>query len=246
MKLQLISDLHTEFHDNVKRLLEHIPIAPDLDFLVVAGDTFVVNRQHEQDILPSLRFFSRSARHVIWIEGNHEYYGTKISSDTDTQIAKYLSVFPNIHWLRNEEITLDGVHFYGGPMWFPNADGLDQLHEREISDFSQIKDLRLWVYLSNKLFRHFAREQIDTNTIVVSHHLPHYNSVPHIYRSCDSRFFVSDESKLIAEKQPRYFLHGHTHTACDYWLGKTHVICNPYGYPSERGSTPYLPVVVEV
>jgi Icc-related predicted phosphoesterase len=221
-------------------------MAPDLDFLVVAGDTFVVNRQHEQDIIPSLKFFSKSARHVIWIEGNHEYYGTKVSSDTDIRIAKYLSQFPNIHWLRNEELTIEGVHFYGGPMWFPNADGLDQLHEREINDFYQIKDLRQWVYSSNLQFRHFGRERIKENTIVVSHHLPSYASVPPIYRGCDSRFFVSDETKLIAEKQPRLWLHGHTHGACDYMLGNTRVVCNPYGYPAERGSVPYPLVVLDV
>jgi Icc-related predicted phosphoesterase len=246
MKLQLISDLHTEFHKSVKRLLETISIAPDLDFLVVAGDTFVVNRQHEQDIVPSLKFFSASARHVIWIEGNHEYYGTKISSEADVRIAQYLAQWPNIHWLRNNSIFIEGIHFYGGPMWFPNADGLDQLHEREINDFLQIKDLRLWVYLSNKLFRHYAYEQINEKTIVVSHHLPSYTSVPQMYRLADSRFFVSDETKLIAAKQPRFWLHGHTHSPCDYMMGNTRVVCNPYGYPAERGVTPYPQVVIEV
>jgi Icc-related predicted phosphoesterase len=246
MKLQLISDLHSEFYDGWRVLTGHVNIAPDLDFLVVAGDSVVINRQLEQQIIPIIKFCANAARHVIWIEGNHEYYGTKDSKNTQDKIAKYLSQFPNIHWLRNEQITLDGIHFYGGTMWFPNSDGVDQLHEKEISDFSQIKDLRQWVYTENLLFRHFGREFIKPETIVVSHHLPHPESIPQMYRRCDSRFFVSDETKLIAEKQPRIWCHGHTHGFCDYMLGNTRVICNPHGYPSERGITPYPQVVLDV
>jgi Icc-related predicted phosphoesterase len=247
MKLQLISDLHTEFHQGPKRLLASLPIAPNLDFLVVAGDSVVIQRQHEQDILPFFKWASAQARHVLWIEGNHEYYGSNNSQQTDIQIAAYVGKYPNIHWLRNEEITLDGVHFYGGCMWFPNADGLNSLYERELSDFSQIKDIRNWVYGSNLQFRFNADRLVREDTIVISHHLPHPNSTPPMFRgSSTNRFFVSDESNLILEKQPRLWFHGHTHGACDYTLGRTRIICNPYGYPSERGSSEYPQIVLDV
>jgi Icc-related predicted phosphoesterase len=247
VKLQLISDLHLEFHQGPKRVLEALPIASNLDFLVIAGDSVVVNRQHEQEIIPFFKWASAQARHVLFIEGNHEYYGSKDSMHTDIQLAAYVGRWPNIHWLRNEWIGIDGVEFYGGCMWFPNKDGLNQLYERMIADFSQIKDLGHWVYNSNTQFRYEANRLVTPKTIVISHHLPHPESTPPMFRGDQSnRFFVSDESELIREKQPRLWLHGHTHSPCDYMLGETRVVCNPYGYPSERGSREYPQVLLEV
>ncbi len=247
MLLQLISDLHLEFYQGPKRILEALPIASNLDFLVIAGDSIVVNRQHEQEIIPFFKWASAQARHVIWIEGNHEYYGATDSQHTDIRLAAYVGRYKNVHWLRCEEITLDGVHFYGGCMWFPDKDGLNQIYEKIIADFSQIKDLRRWVYGSNLMFRHNANRFVTKDTVVISHHLPHPASTPPMFRGDQgNRFFVSDESQLIAEKQPRLWLHGHTHSPCDYKLGETRVLCNPYGYPRERGSAPYPQILVEV
>ena len=247
MKLQLISDLHTEFHDSPASFLDSLDIESNLDFLVVAGDTVAVNRQHEQDILSSFHRFSKYARHVLWIPGNHEYYGSYNSSDTNKQLAAYIVRYPNIHWLQNNELILDGSHFYGGAMWFPNVDGLNQLYERELSDFSQIKDLLQWVYHENIAFRYHANKLVTEKTIVISHHLPSRQSVPTEFRGLQSnRFFVSDEERFIAERQPRLWFHGHTHKACDYQLGNTRVVCNPHGYPSERGPVPYPKIVLEI
>lgn len=247
MRLQLISDLHLEFHKGPKRVLESLPIASDLDFLVIAGDSIVPERQHEQDIIPFFKWASGQARYVIWIEGNHEYYGSHDSSRTNIKIAGYLGKWPNIHWLRNEEITLDGIHFYGGAMWFHDRDGLNCLYQHLLSDFSQIKDIRYWVYRENNNFRHYGNQFIKPETIVVTHHLPSPMSTPPMYRNDQTnRFFVSDETDLILAKQPRFWFHGHTHLPNDYMLGETRVLCNPYGYPSERGGTPYPQIVLEV
>jgi len=58
--------------------------------------------------------------------------------------------------------------------------------------------------------------------------------------------FASDLENLILEFQPELWIHGHIHTACDYTIGKTRVICNPRGYPSEL-NTGFIPEkVVEI
>jgi predicted phosphodiesterase len=41
------------------------------------------------------------------------------------------------------------------------------------------------------------------------------------------------------------WIHGHTHTPCQYVVGDTRVICNPIGYPRER-ATARLDCCVEV
>jgi Icc-related predicted phosphoesterase len=247
VKLQLISDLHTEFYQGPKHVFRNVEIVPDLDFLVVAGDSVVFSSQPDQTVKPVFKFFAEHARHVVLVEGNHEYY-TAISSERIQQrMGNMVARYKNVHWLRNSEIKLDGVHFFGGCMWFPDRDGLNQMYENKIADFSQIKDLGHWVYSTNKEFTDRALELVRRDTIVVSHHLPHARSTPEVFRGDQlNRFFVSDQTKLIEEKQPRLWLHGHSHVACDYSLGNTRVVCNPYGYPHERNGRPYPQVVLEI
>ena len=44
-------------------------------------------------------------------------------------------------------------------------------------------------------------------------------------------FFACPEAEaILLEKAPRLWVHGHTHDSLDYQLGKTRVLCNPFGY----------------
>lgn len=56
----------------------------------------------------------------------------------------------------------------------------------------------------------------------------------------------SDMSSFIVEREARLWVHGHIHCCCDYAVGKTRVIANPRGYPTEprTGFDPGL--IVEV
>jgi Icc-related predicted phosphoesterase len=49
-------------------------------------------------------------------------------------------------------------------------------------------------------------------------------------------FFVCDMTAHISERQPKLWIHGHSHDRCDYLLGTTRVVANPLGYPSEPRS----------
>jgi hypothetical protein len=46
-------------------------------------------------------------------------------------------------------------------------------------------------------------------------------------------FFVCDMVPHVRERQPKVWIHGHSHDRCDYLLGKTRVVTNPHGYPNE-------------
>ncbi len=231
MKLQIVSDLHTEFYDMPLSILKQIDFAPDLDFLLLPGDIVVPSRQHLKNVKAVLDFLSKKAQHVLYTTGNHEYYwGTREKAEFILR-----SVMPkNFVWLQNSDVTLDGVHFYGGTMWFPN-EPLNQIYEKYLSDFSLIEDFHKWVYEENTAFRTRGSELITKETVVFSHHLPHPRSTPLQYLgSSINRFFMSDETALIEAKQPRYWFHGHTHSLAEYFLGETHVVCYPFGYPHER------------
>ncbi len=40
----------------------------------------------------------------------------------------------NFHWLCNTEETVDGVHFFGGVMWFPYSPR-NPMYEGQLNDF---------------------------------------------------------------------------------------------------------------
>jgi predicted MPP superfamily phosphohydrolase len=247
MRLQLISDLHTEFLTGRElSVIQSLPIEKNLDFLVVAGDTVVPGYQGSFIIEQIFGSLSEMARHVLVVWGNHEYYGGS-KAWTEHQLNLAIARYPSIHRLDISQITLDGVHFFGGVMWYPwLRDGLNKLFAPEISDIHQIQNFD-WAEMENAAFNAAAAHFIKPETVVVTHHLPHPSCIASIFEGSHlNRFFMSDESHILTLKQPRLWLCGHSHAPCDVLVGSTRIVANPYGYPSERAGRPYLPVVFDV
>ena len=107
---------------------------------------------------------------------------------------------------------------------------------------------------SHKVARKFIFDEIVSHnnaqrkTVVITHHLPCRLSVPEEYRRNDDPFnfaYYSDLSNQIFDTEPTLWIHGHTHSNCDYYLGNTRVICNPRGYVGHelnKGFDPYLTI----
>lgn len=225
-------------------LLESLPIEKDLDFLVVAGDLFVVKSQKPATMQAMIATLSEMARHVLYVTGNHEYYGgTK--RETEFVLKSYFLKHPNFHWLNNEELTLDGVQFVGGTMWYPRGDGLNQLYERQVADRGCIKEFN-FAETENMVFNELVNRVAKPETVVITHHMPHRLCVPEEFKgSQTNRFFVSDQTRTLMVNQPRLWLFGHTHKACDVTFENSRLLCNPLGYPRENKG-PYPQVVVNV
>jgi predicted phosphodiesterase len=226
-------------------VIQSLPIEKDLDFLVVAGDLVVPGYQGSQLIGKIFETLSEMARHIIYVTGNHEYYhGSK--GWTEQKLTEGMARCSNIHWLNNEEITLDGVHFVGGSMWYPTGDGLNEIYSREMSDTFQIQGFD-WAERENLIFNTVVNSLARPDTVVITHHLPHPLCTPAIFKNSHlNRYFVSDQTHTIMTRKPKLWLFGHTHAECDIVIGDTRCLCNPYGYPSERAGRPYHPVVVDV
>jgi predicted MPP superfamily phosphohydrolase len=244
MRLQLISDLHTEFHRGSElTLIRHLPIEPYLDFLVVAGDVVVPGYQGSLIVEAIFAALAEKACHVLYVIGNHEYYrGSK--AWTENKLREAMARHPNIHWLDNDELTLDGIHFYGGTMWYPVGDGRNHEFAKQIADSFEIQNFT-WAETENTKFSEGLYACAKPETIVVSHHLPHPRTVPLKFVHSDTnRFFVSDQSHAIETLRPRLWFFGHTHEACDIVLDSTRAVCNPYGYPMERLAQPRYPATI--
>ena len=46
--------------------------------------------------------------------------------------------------------------------------------------------------------------------------------------------FASDLSRLIEDRGPDLWVHGHVHDSLDYEVGDTRIVCNPRGYGTEN------------
>src|SRR5271157_5219353 len=177
MRLQLISDLHTEFLKGREMVvLQHLPIEKNLDFLVVAGDLVVPGYQGSMLVDKIFAAISEMARHVLYVSGNHEYYhGSK--EWTDQKLREGMARYPNIHFLDNQELTLDGVHFIGGTMWYPTGDGLNFAFAKQMSDAFEIQNF-VWAERENAIFTSLANSVVTPETVVSTHHMPHPMTTP--------------------------------------------------------------------
>jgi predicted phosphodiesterase len=244
MKAQLLSDIHSEFYKNPLEFLDSLEFSPNLDFLLLPGDLVVPCSQGKEKTKRVVDYFARKARHCIFTCGNHcYYYGTKEAAE-----GILISVMPsNFHWLRNSVETVDGIGFFGGAMWFPDAPH-NKMYEDQLSDFLVIRGFKDWVYEENHKFIEAGKKYITDKTIVLTHHVPAYSVVAPVFQGDNlNRFFVCDMTHLILKRKPPLWVYGHTHLPGNRMMGETRIVANPYGYPLERKNLgPYPPVVFEI
>lgn len=247
MKLHILSDLHTEFWD-------FDPPETGADVVVLAGDIGVGTAGIEW----AARRFSRSP--VLYIPGNHEFYGHDIRGADQLSAAAP----DNIQVLNDDACEIAGVRFLGSTLWTDfrlYGDGeawfSRQKARDSIADFTSIRNGdRLFTpedsvelheaskaWLVNELQKAF-----DGRTVVVTHHLPASPSIADDYRNDPlNPAFASRLEDVIEKYQPDRWIHGHTHVACDYEIFGTRVVCNPRGYPSESAGRGFRPgLVVDV
>lgn len=90
-------------------------------------------------------------------------------------------------------------------------------------------------YIERKLSKPF-----DGSTVVLTHHMPHPDCTPAAYAGMKANYlFACGEEAfdeiLHAEIAPDLWICGHTHHAFDTKIGRTRIVCNPYGYKWEQG-----------
>ncbi len=240
MKLRIASDLHVEFHgDRGETLIGEILAGlTEADVLVLAGD--VADAAH---IEVALRALARGPAEVVYVAGNHEFYGSDRQAVT-RKLAAVAADCPKLHWLDHQSVTIQGRRFLGTPLWFRRAPDAPQW---AMNDFTAIRSFSAWVYEENRRAEAFLREELRAGDVVVTHHLPHSGSTPPQFaKSALNAFFVCDQGNLIRARRPALWVHGHTHTVCDYRLGSTRVLCNPFGYVGFEPTGSWRPLDVEL
>lgn len=242
MKAVIFSDLHLAHCD----LDYPLDFPDDAEIAIIAGDVWA-------PVSSSLKWLfeqvvSRGLQ-VIFVAGNHEHYHHVLQHSISDGLA-VREHYPDLHWLENEAVVVNGVRFLGATLWTDY--GLYE-HPRQSMKVAQLamNDHRIIYtvdaeghrgrfYPADALAIHRRsrvwlegelEEPFDGKTVVVTHHSPHPRSI-HLRFSGDNLnpAFTSDLSAIIKRHQPAAWIHGHTHNSFDYMVGKTRIVCNPRGY----------------
>jgi len=242
MKLHLVSDLHAGF-------VPFVPPETDADVLVLAGDVDVGMRG-----MALAKAWSRG-RPVIYVAGNHEYYGEAIPRHTERLAAG--AEGSEVHFLERRAVAIDGVRFLGCTLWTDfelfgarmvamaaAQEVMPDFREIRVSpEFRRLRPTDLEALHATSLRWLVARleEEFAGPTVIVTHHAPSLRSCNPAHRTDPvSAAFASDLEWLL-DGRAALWLHGHTHHSCDYAIGGTRVVSNQRGYPGEAATTGFDP-----
>jgi predicted phosphodiesterase len=248
MKLQILSDLHIEF-------APYEMVDTDGDVIILAGDIHLGDKGFKW------AYDNIKDKEVIYVLGNHEFY--RVATPKLINKLKDKSNGTNIHVLENDSISIDGVRFFGCTLWtdFMLLNKMDislAMADLQMNDYRKIrisptyKKCRpsytvVWHNHSRKWLFDNIRKCQESKIVIVTHHAPSILSIPEKDRNDPLRAaYASNMDDFILASKVTLWIHGHIHTACDYHIGETRVVCNPLGYPDtpKRGFKPALMVEI--
>lgn len=224
MKIKLISDLHLEISPySISNTGE--------DILILAGD---ISTNFEQVKSLVMKYLNNCNSYIIFITGNHEYWGHTIQ-ETD---AFYSSIkHPRFFFLQNTSIVIDNIRFFGTTMWtdVDKGDSVD-ICANFVRDFDLINNFTIHDFMTlHRTAKEALENTLNTSkekVIIITHHLPSYSGIAPKYHEnpVNCSFASSDLEHIFDHKKTLMYFHGHTHTSMTYNIKGISVICNPRGY----------------
>lgn len=233
------SDLHLEFGSGWI-----LSPAANRDVMILAGDIITFG-----DYDPLDQLLRKWNKRVLYVPGNHEYYTRKPMNEEDKEFKAWLaSKHPHVKLLLDEEISIDGVNFFGGTMWtdFNGGDARAmEIAQDEINDFRLICNpdqtsfrpadaVALHENFKAKLLNWFGKD-LTGPRVVITHNAPVIKrNSKHRGSPFSPAFSSLDMVKVIERRQPALWVYGHTHECDDQTIGKTRIISNQRGYPNSN------------
>ena len=251
MQIRVMSDIHNEFCHEASGRDYLIPeLKTDREsLLILAGDIGLLSRKHTW--LGFLEKCSSQFKCVFLVEGNHEWYHGNMEKHSYQQcIIEYglKNTFTGHLIMEEEKIAIIGTtlwtDFYGGnPLtMFDVSQGLSDYFLIKVGAESRRLKPEYILALHHKqkkwLFEtvdHYAT--LEYTIVVTTHHHPSLQAIiPYYQGDALNAAYVSDLEKEVLCHKIAYWICGHCHTAIEYAIGETKVICNPKGYPHEHGN----------
>ena len=220
MKVQYMSDVHLEF-GSMKM--------PEVtgDVLVLAGDIHVGTG--------AVEWINEAAAHwkdIIYILGNHEFYHNDVFKLIEA--LKQPGVFePNVHFLNNETITIEGVKFAATTLWA----NMERFAFYSMNDSNYIKYgvgkmVLDDVHAMFKKNMNFLLDNVDDTDVIITHHCPSIKSINTTRYPDDTMNsgYYTDILDNFEVGNVKHWICGHTHSATSYNAYGIEVHNNCRGY----------------
>ena len=235
-KIRLYSDIHNELREKNY----DIPVldGESSSILILAGDI-------DSDIHRLANYINDlSCRFelVIFVPGNHEYYGNDIYTYHRTIKMYITNKNVIISHLDGCNFTYNNIDFYIGTLWTAPV----KKFENRINDYYKIKinstdifrlENHKQIYDNEQLkLRKYLRERdSDNKLVVVSHFSPSMECAHKHYNRNELSVYFNHENETIDQliEAADYWFFGHTHYNIDMNLNGCNVISNQVGYLSE-------------
>lgn len=235
MRVRILSDLHLEFGPIQLPKIE-------ADLVILAGDI------HTK--LNGIRWIQEhiSDTPVLYLAGNHEYYGEKLPRLLDK--IRNETRGSHIHFLENDSIEFGGFRFFGATLWTDmNLFGDHHTGSEEalqMNDYKRIRkspeyrklrpaDTRALHHTSIQHIKQSLKQGDPRRSIVITHHAPSLRSLPeHRKKQLISCAYASNLDAFIEAHEPLMWIHGHIHHSQDYRIARTRILSNPRAYIDDQ------------
>ena len=262
MKFCLVSDLHLCFGD------AEINNTENADVLIMAGDIYEFDDLvYKGEILETRfdQFFKHVSDQfplVIWVPGNHEYWGTSPNKGL-AKVKKYLAdlYIENIFITNNQTIEVAGIPIHCATLWTDMDRGnpvIVQAVTNLMRDYKRIKvdidsETRGPLWAKHTIAWHresvrFLKSALtdDRPCVIVTHHAPLLKCSGQ-GSPASTYGYASDLSELILDNPHiRYWCYGHTHENEQIPMGDTTVVSNCRGYVGYEDTAEWTPIFLEV
>ena len=249
MKIQYCSDLHLEFQEN-KNYLQHFPLKPEGEILLLAGDIVLIKTIKEHD-----DFFDYCADNfeaTYWIPGNHEYYHYDIA---DVKKPLHEKIRENVFLLDNQTITYKNVELLCSTLWSHIPPQHAWQVQQGVNDFYQIKNdgQRFTAADFNALHKSslaFLQTELakptDKYRIVITHHVPTLMHYPAQYQNSPiNAAFATELHDFIEASHAANWIYGHHHSNTPaFKIGNTIMLTNQLGYVQQKEHLLFNPAAV--
>jgi len=245
MKIKLISDLHTEFKPP-RQFQDYLRYDGE-DVLILAGD-IAVGHTNAFDLIQDFR--KEGFKDIIYVPGNHEYYGTSVR-EFDSKMELKCKSIEGVHFLNPDWVKIGDTIFVGGTLWTNfRCNPIAELDAAaSISDFYHIKGFRtelaaLMYYKHLKMFMDIAKMFPSEKKVFISHFLPTVECISQRFRESGNllnNYFANDLTEFVENLENSTWMFGHTHDSVDINIGTTRMLCNPYGYYGHEVNPDFKP-----
>lgn len=242
---QIMAREYREFFDHVCREFEHV--------VYILGN----HEHYSGDVAKSYRTLKEHLDygnlHILeketWTHQGHTFIGGTLWTDMDKEDGLAMSYCQNAmndfrEVLNSNRMVVRQVPIYEkNPLWTGDGKNGGMYNKDESGAMIRIgykskEEPARWTPEDSVEDHRKMLDYVDIVTrepgsyIVVGHHCPSELSVAEMYKGnlLNAAFRSKLDDFIESRPQIKLWIHGHTHHNFNYWIGDTHVVCNPRGY----------------